>query len=406
MLSERDTVLHSWCRQADWSAPTIVGGAGARIHTADGRSILDMSSLAECCNLGHQHPKVVAAIREQAQKLCFVTSAWGAEPRAQARRAAAREIGIRRRPRVLHARRRRCERERGEVRAAGVGQAARHASSRATGPITVRATRRWRCPATVARGTRSIPKRSAFCTRRRRTPTAARTAARPPKNAAAAAQRTSARLIDKQDRTWPRSSWSRTPEPTASSRRLTTGRALRAQTRSRNVYLIADEVMSGFGRCGEWFAWQRYGEEGRPDLMTLAKGLTGAHLPLGAVVVSAEVAATSRARDVVYGTDLLRASTLVRGRRRRRRSLRRRTPDRAIAQARRADVRASESFPGEAFHHRRRARRRRPVRGGRARARPWHARIAGGVAGLSARVEERWCATRCSATCRSPSAAT
>src|SRR4029079_2237810 len=48
-----------------------------------GRSILDMSSLAECCNLGHQHPKVVAAIREQAQKLCFVTSSWGAEPRAR-----------------------------------------------------------------------------------------------------------------------------------------------------------------------------------------------------------------------------------------------------------------------------------------------------------------------------------
>jgi hydroxymethylbilane synthase len=60
--------------------------------------------------------------------------------------------------------------------------------------------------------------------------------------------------------------------------------ALRGVTREKGAYLIADEVMSGFGRCGEWFAWQRYGEEGRPDLMTLAKGLTGAHLPLGAVV--------------------------------------------------------------------------------------------------------------------------
>ena len=49
--------------------------------------------------------------------------------------------------------------------------------------------------------------------------------------------------------------------------------------------------MSGFGRCGEWFAWQRYGaEDARPDLMTLAKGLTGAHLPLGAVVLSAGIA--------------------------------------------------------------------------------------------------------------------
>ena len=65
---------------------------------------------------------------------------------------------------------------------------------------------------------------------------------------------------------------------------------LRAQTRERGVYLIADEVMSGFGRCGEWFAWQAHGEQGRPDLMTLAKGLTGAHIPLGAVILARHVA--------------------------------------------------------------------------------------------------------------------
>src|SRR5262249_55172261 len=47
------------------------------------RSILDMSSLAECSNLGHQHPRVIAAIRSQAQKLCFVTNACYAEPRAR-----------------------------------------------------------------------------------------------------------------------------------------------------------------------------------------------------------------------------------------------------------------------------------------------------------------------------------
>ena len=82
-LPEKRTVLHSWCVQTQWDAPTIVGGAGARLFTADGRSILDMSSLAECSNLGHQHPRVVAAIRAQAERLCFVTNAWGAEPRAQ-----------------------------------------------------------------------------------------------------------------------------------------------------------------------------------------------------------------------------------------------------------------------------------------------------------------------------------
>jgi taurine--2-oxoglutarate transaminase len=65
---------------------------------------------------------------------------------------------------------------------------------------------------------------------------------------------------------------------------------LREVTKSRGVFLIADEVMSGFGRCGEWFAWQRYGDSGKPDVMTLAKGLTGAHVPLGAVVVNENVA--------------------------------------------------------------------------------------------------------------------
>jgi taurine--2-oxoglutarate transaminase len=66
--------------------------------------------------------------------------------------------------------------------------------------------------------------------------------------------------------------------------------ALRKVTADRGVCLIADEVMSGFGRCGEWFAWQRYGDESRPDLMTLAKGLTGGAVPLGAVVLGKEVA--------------------------------------------------------------------------------------------------------------------
>ena len=48
--------------------------------------------------------------------------------------------------------------------------------------------------------------------------------------------------------------------------------------------------MSGFGRVGEWFAWQRYGLENAPDMMTLAKGITGAHVPLGAVVVNQKIA--------------------------------------------------------------------------------------------------------------------
>ncbi len=65
---------------------------------------------------------------------------------------------------------------------------------------------------------------------------------------------------------------------------------LRHACDEHGALLIADEVMSAFGRVGEWFGWQRYGSAGRPDLVTLAKGLTGAHAPLGALLVSPRVA--------------------------------------------------------------------------------------------------------------------
>jgi adenosylmethionine-8-amino-7-oxononanoate aminotransferase len=54
------------------------------------------------------------------------------------------------------------------------------------------------------------------------------------------------------------------------------------------IVLVADEVISGCGRVGEWFAAPRY--EGRPDVITLAKGLTSAYAPMGAVLVSEKVA--------------------------------------------------------------------------------------------------------------------
>jgi taurine--2-oxoglutarate transaminase len=54
------------------------------------------------------------------------------------------------------------------------------------------------------------------------------------------------------------------------------------------ILLIADEVMSGFGRTGKWFAVDHWGVV--PDLMTMAKGLTSAYAPLGAVAMRLEIA--------------------------------------------------------------------------------------------------------------------
>jgi adenosylmethionine-8-amino-7-oxononanoate aminotransferase len=63
---------------------------------------------------------------------------------------------------------------------------------------------------------------------------------------------------------------------------------LRALCDRHGIALVADEVITGFGRIGEWFASSRYGVA--PDLITCAKGITSAYAPMGAVMVSDRIA--------------------------------------------------------------------------------------------------------------------
>lgn len=58
---------------------------------------------------------------------------------------------------------------------------------------------------------------------------------------------------------------------------------------AHQVLLIADEVITGFGRTGDWFALSRYGIE--PDMVTFAKGITSGYFPLGGLGVSDTIAA-------------------------------------------------------------------------------------------------------------------
>jgi taurine---2-oxoglutarate transaminase len=300
MPNERDFVLHSWCVPADWNAPTVVGGRGAFLLLEGGREMLDFSSLVECSNLGHQHPRLVAAIKAQADRLLFVTSAWGAEPRrALAERllelsgfegglvfftlggADANENAVRiarqvtRKPRGLVVTRDRSYHGASymDMALSGDARTAHQVDAEAWGVRHVPPPYSYRCPfgsTTVhdcgIRGAQAV----ADCIDREG---AARVAAVLMETDAGS------NGIVPPDSYWP---------------------ALREVATDRAVLLIADEVMSAFGRCGEWFAWQRHGEDGRPDLMTLAKGLTGAAIPLGAVVMSAAVARKVE-REMFYG---------------------------------------------------------------------------------------------------------
>lgn len=69
---------------------------------------------------------------------------------------------------------------------------------------------------------------------------------------------------------------------------------VRALCDKYGIVMIADEVMSGFGRTGKWFAVEHW--DVIPDMITMAKGLTSAYAPLGAVAMKPEIAAAFNER--------------------------------------------------------------------------------------------------------------
>lgn len=299
---EAQSVLHSWCVPSQWRAPTVVGGQGAWLLLEDGRRVLDMSSLAECCHLGHQHPRLVQAIQQQAAQLCFVTNQWGARVRAELAQALLEVAGF----------------EGGRVFFTLAGadanenavKIARLASGRLRGAIVARErsyhgasfmgmalsgdTRTQAFVDATSLGVHHVPPPYAY-----RCPFGSLT---PEACADAAAQAVAAKI----DALGAAETAAVIMEPNAGTNGIVPPPgwwpALRRVTRERGTLLIADEVMSGFGRCGHWFAWQQHGAEHAPDLITCAKGLTGAALPLGAVIVSAAVYA--RIEHQMLGTGL------------------------------------------------------------------------------------------------------
>ena len=77
-------------------------------------------------------------------------------------------------------------------------------------------------------------------------------------------------------------------------------KAIRDICTRHGVLMIADEVMSGTGRCGTWRALEHDGVE--PDIMAIAKGLAGGYQPLGAAICTTKIWDAIRARDGAFGT--------------------------------------------------------------------------------------------------------
>ena len=85
-ISEQDkaSVFHSWSAQGSLNPLPLAGGLGSTVWDHDGKRYLDFSSQLVFTNLGHQHPKIVAAITEQVATLATVAPAHANATRARA----------------------------------------------------------------------------------------------------------------------------------------------------------------------------------------------------------------------------------------------------------------------------------------------------------------------------------
>src|SRR5262249_52541464 len=84
--NDRAHVFHSWSAQGPLDPTVIAGALGSRIWDDKGTTYLDFSSQPVNVNIGHQHPKLVAAIKAQADRLCTVAPSFANDMRSEAAR--------------------------------------------------------------------------------------------------------------------------------------------------------------------------------------------------------------------------------------------------------------------------------------------------------------------------------
>ncbi len=79
----KDYTLVSWGAQGTWNPIPIVRGEGVYIYDAEGKRYLDWASQLVNMNIGHSHPHVIKAIQDQAAQLCYVNPSFATEPRGR-----------------------------------------------------------------------------------------------------------------------------------------------------------------------------------------------------------------------------------------------------------------------------------------------------------------------------------
>lgn len=283
---DREFVFHSWSAQGALKPFVVASAAGCDVYTYDGDTYLDFSSQLVNTNIGHSHPKVVAAIQHQAAELATVAPAHAALVRGEAAKRIVEKAG----PGYS------------QVFFTNGGADANENAIRMARLVTGRdkvistyrsyhgntgaaivSTGDWRrMPNEYSRGHVHVfgpfAYRSEFWSDS-------------PEQESQRALHHLERTIQAQGpqtiaaillETVPGTAGVLTPPPGYLE-------GVRALCDKYDIVWIADEVMSGFGRTGEWFAWQ--GAEinptgARPDLITFAKGVNSGYVPVGGIVLS------------------------------------------------------------------------------------------------------------------------
>ncbi len=296
-LDDRAHVFHSWSAQGTLNPVEITGGLGSYFWDSTGKKYLDFSSQLVNLNIGHQHPKLVAAIQEQAGKLCTVAPPFANESRSEAARlitelapgdlnmvfftnggAEATENAVR--MARLHTGRQKV-----------MTTYRSYHGSTSTAIAMTGDPRRW----PNETGTAGIVKfwgpyayRSAFHS----------------SNEKEECQRALQHLEDTLMVEGPHTIALIALESVVGTNGILVPpdgylQGVRDLCDRFGIMMMCDEVMAGFGRCGEWFAVNKW--KVTPDLITFAKGVNSGYLPLGGVVISQKIADTFKDRQFPGG---------------------------------------------------------------------------------------------------------
>lgn len=282
---DRAHVFHSWSAQGALNPFLIEGGLGSTVWDFEGNRYLDFSSQLVNTNMGHQHPAIIDAIKAQADQLATVAPAHGNLARGEAAKRILAKAGG----------------HFGKVFFTNGGADANENAIRmariTTGRDKVLSTYRSyhgnTGAAIVATGDwRRVPNEFSRGHAHFFGPFAYRSEfwSDSPEQESERALHHLERVIQSEGSNSIAAILMETVPGTAGVLVPPPGylQGVRSLCDKYGILLILDEVMCGFGRTGEWFAWQ--GFDVMPDLTTFAKGVNSGYVPAGGVLISESIA--------------------------------------------------------------------------------------------------------------------